>query len=1233
MLSAAAAALLAAVWNVSSARGDTEISVSQSTPVTTANTGNLTIDTGAAISISTAAVAAVTINSSNSVINNGNIANNNVANGIGILIDTSSGNLVSTGGLASTGTIDVSGSGTGKDGILITGGHTLYGPITLTSLTAITTTGTAGVAQQSGMVVKGDSSFGLLLVQGTSVTSNIFTGGGGIIYNASDNSTQSNSIVVDLDGKLNGNFINGGAINAVGPGVVGIYELGGIASCASDTSAPSGFTCPTSSGGSFVNQGNISVQGTAIFNPRGGNAESGSAIVVANSIAGGFLNMGPATASNITAAQVASAGLVGSGIVNPTMLIDPSRSITGLLTAPRSPIILGPLTADVDPVDPGYAFANRGTLSSQPIDPQLSTGALVIQGLSSTYTTCLSAAVNACSGLNATNPTLNTGGLLNTGTISAIAQTNQQIRGAGVVSASAVYLGGFAIIPRFDVKAEVISGNSTTPGTVSATVSGNGQGNAFAITIAPSANVPVINIGKGAQVTANVLTSTTSPTKDIAPASAPFSLVSEAIVDQSNSLVMINNAGLIQALNTTLTPAVGASTINIQRAIDLQASTTAGITINNSGRILGDVYFGSAGNGDTLNVGNVGGTASAPTANPATGLVNSPTTFAIVAESILSQNSGSAPTTQAALLDFGSGTGQTLHVGGYGYVNAVINAGVGALNVQVDSNGQLFVANTTQSLQANNFTIGTNGLLGLSISQANVNNGLTPVVQAVNANLTGASLGLQFGTYVSAGTNAAAVAAPSEQTITLVRATTLTDTTLADQNALLGQNTPFLFESPTGSNAIPASSGFAPDKGPTPLSITSSGAQQTLLLHLLPRSVNATNADGSPGLNLSGDAKYQFPFVSQALSTDDQLGAAVATSMTIYNTPGLAGSGINVVASQQQAQKVFSQFSPDVSGGTREIAIMLTDQATGPVAARQRLLRSYGTVAGDMTLWGEEFAGHINNKGRPNGANELTSFKDHGFGFAIGVDGGSPRNGWYGGAFTFYSGDVSQIAPRATKTQTEWYMVTGYTDWRGKHVFLDTQISAAYGNFAETRQLDAGSLTRVASSKRPGAMLALGANTGVILHALGMEVTPHISLDGLTLREEGYGEKGGGSGFNLDVAPYFANSLRTAIGTDFKGNIRVFGFDLTPEARLGYRYDLLHQAVKIRAAFDSTGGLGTTGNTMTFIGPDPDTGNVFGGLSLGAGTDSWKLGVNYDWVRGNNGSTTQVGTLTVLGRI
>ncbi len=137
----------------------------------------------------------------------------------------------------------------------------------------------------------------------------------------------------------------------------------------------------------------------------------------------------------------------------------------------------------------------------------------------------------------------------------------------------------------------------------------------------------------------------------------------------------------------------------------------------------------------------------------------------------------------------------------------------------------------------------------------------------------------------------------------------------------------------------------------------------------------------------------------------------------------------------------------------------------------------------------------------------------------------------------------------------------------------------------------------------------------------------------MTLREEGYTEANGGSGFDLDVAPYFASSIRGAVGADLKTSINVFGVDLTPEGRAGYRYDLLQQAVKINAAFASTGGRATAGNTMTFIGPDPDKGNTILGASLGAGTDTWQLGINYDWIRGDNASTTQVGTVTVLGRI
>jgi hypothetical protein len=1218
MLSAAAAALLTAAMAVVAARADTTISAGNSTEVTTANAGNIVIDATGGVSIKKNGVAAVTINSNNSVINNGGIANAGIDGGVAVVIDTTAGNLVNTTGFASTGTIDVGGTGSGKRGIALQGGNTFYGPISLTNLNAVTLTGSIVTTQVSSMIVQGDDSAALVIFQGTKMTGNILLGGGGILQSASPNSTASNSIMVDLEGTLNGNLIIQSALNGFGPGITGVQTLGGIHSCASDTGAPSGFTCPTSSGGSLVNVGTISLVGSQIYNSRG-NPEAGSALVIGGSVDGGFLNSGPGTSNNITSASISSSGVVASNVSQPVVLIDPTRSIIGAMTVPAGPVVIGPVTADVDGIDPGYSFINRGTIHAQPTDAERGTAAVVIQGASSTYFTCLGTVSSSVCNLTG-------GGLLNTGTISAQAVTNSQtVTASGVTSATGLYIGAYTTVPRLDIKAETITSGSHTSATISAAVNGIGQGNARGVFIDIGANVPVVNVSQNANILASVSTNTNAPTKEIAGTNG-FNLVSQALVDRSGTLKTINNAGTIQAQNTILIPGVGARTTSITTAIDLSAGTTGGVTVNNSGRILGNVLMGSVGNGNTLNVGNTGagGTAANPSIVPS--VANTAANYAIVAQSISSTTTGFAPLTLPTFIDFGAGSGHTLHVGGFGYVNAAINSsenvGSGALAVQVDSNGQLFIANTTTSLQASTFNVSANGTLGLAISQSNLNS-LTPVVKADTANISSANLALQFGSYISSGFTAAATAAPSVQNITLISAVHgITDSvsSIATQNALLGQNTPFLFETPA-------------ESGITPLTINTDASGQSLLLRLLPRSTGATNKDGSPGLNLSGQAQAQFPFAARALATDNELGATIATSMTVYNTPGVPGSGINIAASQQQAQQVFSQFAPDVSGGTREIAILLTDQASGPVAARQRLLRSYANVAGDMTLWGQEFTGQIANRGRVASDGTLTSYKDHGFGFTLGVDGGSPRNGWYGGAFTFYSGDVTQQLPRSTRTNTQWYMLTGYTDWRGKHVFIDTQISAAYGNFEGTRVLSVGGLQRTATSRRPGAMLALGGNTGVVLKYKGFEVDPHISLDAMTLREEGYQEANGGPGFNLDVAPYFASSVRTALGADIKTNITIWNFVLTPEARLGYRYDLLQDAVKIKAAFQSTGGRATVGNTMTFVGPDPDRGNAILGLSLGAGTDTWHLGVNYDWVRGDNGSTTQVGMITVLGRI
>lgn len=1208
MLSAAAAALSAAALlpvMLTPAQADTNISTSTSTALSTNSAGNITIESGGSISTKIASPL-ITLNTSNYVISSGTLSNDGIAGATGVAIDTTAGNLYPTStGFSTNGIMSLQGAGTSKIGVLIGGGHTFYAPISLSPAVQTVTNGTVASTQASNLTLKGDGSSAIYLSQDTTVTSNILLGGS-ISQLPSDKSTTGGGMVIDLDGTLNGDLVNLATINGVGNGIKGIYTAGGIHACTT-TGAPNGFTCPTASDGALINSGTVSLSGTLLRKTNAVNLESGSALIIANSIDGGVVNNGPATSTATTAATLIANGVLSA----PTVLIDPYQGVNATQTTIRGPIVIGAITSATDSVDNGMAFLNRGTIQAAPMDPQVSSMAMAIRGNSTTNSTTL------------------TGGLLNTGTIAALSSTNQAQISTNVptglsqyVTATALDIGGYAIVPLVEVKAEQVNSTTFTPATIKGEVSGVGQGTAYGLFIESGATVNTVKLGHDASILAGVTTSTVSPTKDIAQAGAPFSLVSEAIVDRSSTLTSIINSGVIQANNTALTPAAGAVVSNVQRAIDLQASTASHIAINNSGVILGDVFFGSAGNNDTLNVGNVNATG---TANDTTGTTNSPNDWSVVALTSQTQAGGAPPVTTANIIDFGSGTDHTLHVGGFGYVNSVILANNNALDVTVENNGYLFVANTatTGSMKVKDLVM-KGGTLGLTITQNTSSS--TPVILANTANVTNASLALQFGSFVASGTTAASTASPSPQIVTLISAAAggLTDNNLASQNATLSQNIPFLFEDPreTGYN------------GGDPLSkVSNVGGRDTLQLTLLPRSTGAKNADGTAGLNLSGDALKVFPYAAQALTNDNELGAAVATNLTIFNTGGVPSSGINVPKSQQAAQQVFSQFGPDVSGGARQVAVMLTDQATGPVAARQRLLRSYSHVPGEMTLWGEEFTGQISNKGQVSGSGDLTAYKDHGFGFVLGMDGGSPRNGWYGGAFTYYSGDIVESLPRNSKTQSQWYMLSGYTQWSGRHVFLDTQGTLAYGDFDGARTLSVGSITRTAQSKRGGEMAALGANGGVKLHYLGFDVDPHISLDGMVLREEGYTENGGGNGMDLQVAPYYANSLRTALGADIRLPVDIWGVSLTPEARVGYRYDLIGAPVKLKAGFLSTGGLSTVTNTLRFVGPDPDQGNTILGLGLGASTDTWQLGVNYDWVRGNHGSTTQVGILTLLARI
>ena len=877
-------------------------------------------------------------------------------------------------------------------------------------------------------------------------------------------------------------------------------------------------------------------------------------------------NVHPETGSTMIISGDVAGGIVNGG---PTSINDATAAATlagsGLVTAGGGVVPV----VEIGPTGVATGAITIGVDTADTVDPGASfinRGNIVASPMNANNSTMAVQVVGQSGFL-----TTLTGNFVDAGTITAVA-TSSSGKTAATPVATALAFSPFSSVHDIIVSGESASTAASANGTINATVSGPEGGTAQAIFIDGNANVPEIDIKTNAKVRATVAV-TTPDTATLSDAIA--------IRDVSNTLALINNAGTITASATTLTPNAAVSVqSNFSHAIDLSNSTIP-VTINNAGTITGDILLNSSGNGTVLNVG--AGTATGGSGAQQTAAANTATATGAT-------NTLNNIATVNGAVAFGTGQ-STLNVNDFGLVSGQVTSANGTLDVNVAQHGTLDLTNATANLVANTFNV-NGGTTSLSVSEGLRSLGEATVAAKTSATIAhGSSLGVTINSFVPQGTNSYVLVSSPTGTLSVPDIAVY-------QNSLI-HNLPFFFDNTTpGASALLLNPAGAPS--------------DELVLVLTPK----TTAQ----LGLTGDAAKIFPFANHALLNDDVLGAAVVNGIT------------NTIT----AQRVYSQFAPDVSGNVRAEVIGITDSATGPVAARQRLLRSYADQGGDFTLWGQEFAQYINNKGSSGGA--TTQSKSHGFGFVLGGDGGDPDDGWYGGAFSFFAGDATQSLPNNSKNQTEWYQLTGYTDWRGPHLFLDTHLDLGYGSLRGKRFLNisipvpgstaTATISREADGKRAGLVGAFGVTTGAVYNWGDTVMMPTLSVDGMSMREEGYTEIGGGQGFDLRVQPYYASSLRAFLGADVRQDIDLGDFTLQPEGRLGYRYDFMNGAVKIKGAF-----LSDPNNPFVLVGPDPSSGNVVAGATLGASTDTWSMGLNFDWVRGSHGSTTEVGTVSLLGRI
>lgn len=1115
LLSAAQAAALCAPAYAD----DLSISSNVTNPVKTSaaannSPGDITIQTNGSITI-TQSAAAVTIDSSNDVSLFGALSNKNTSGARGILIDTGTnttpstltGNLIVLPGGAST-TIDLSGSGTGKVGIGLTGNGTFTGNINFNSGT---------------IVVQGDNSAGIALNStGASTLDGDFTFGGTIAMTptTANETTVTGITGISLAGTITGDvtLAAGSKVQIFGNGSRGLVTTAKIE-------------------GAFANYGLIGTEGFqssqnqstgAITVPKGsGDPLGGSALSIGNSILGGFYNAGPdGTSSGVATANIS---MDGGGLSSPVVSITPS--LQGV-TSP-TPIVFGVYTGDT--VNPGYSFYNRGAIgliNGTTLDPNLSVSGIVITGVSAT------------AGVEFQGK-----GFFNSGTIAVGGRTT----GAGNAPINVVALGIGSI--------SIVDSGSATGGFVkvgdgsadsgiynSGTITARAQGDLGATAIA-------IDIGSTSVVKSLTNTGSISASVDTNNPSTVQTQLMYAINDQSGTLSTITNSGSIYAERTNLSnPLITAGT-PVRVAAYLGKNTT-GVTFTNTGSVTGDIIFGQG--TDTLTV---------------TG------TDASHLSSVIGN------------IDFGSAVAgvDTLNINQFGVVSGQIHqTATGMLNINVAGLGTLSVQNNSAafgSLLVNNLSVANHGTLNIAVSTVLPNNvSIDAGTMGAVTLADGANLNVIYSSFVPAGGQFVLIK-------TAAGNLTISDAEFAQLKGNIDSNIPFLFNNSGGLQRV------------------TTATLDQLVLNIAPKTASE--------LELTGYAAQIFPYANAALENDDSLGAGMIAGIT----------------SNASAQAAYTQFAPDASGGARAIAISLTDHATGPVAARQRALRLYATQPGDLTLWGQEFAQQISDKG----SDGLPGFKDSGFGFALGADSGDAQNGWFGGAFTFYTGNVDQRAPASSRNNTQWYMLSGYSVWRGKGLFLDTQISAGYGDFSAHRFINIGGISRQANSKRSAILGAAGMTTGANFVYGSTTITPTIALDGLTMREEGYTETGGGGssgdGFDLHVNPVVMSSLRAFIGLNARQDVDFGSFYMQPELRAGYRYDFLASRVNLTAYFPGVTGTGPGTGDFTIYGPAPSRGNLLAGASIAATTGAWSIGVNYDMLSGRKGSMTQVGTISLVGRI
>ncbi|HEY5107523.1 MAG TPA: autotransporter outer membrane beta-barrel domain-containing protein [Caulobacteraceae bacterium] len=699
----AAAPLLIAIASQASAA--TQITSSTSTPVATATAGDVTITAGGSIN-PTASGAAVTVNSSNSVTNQGAITFKDVSNAVGILVDGGyTGQIIDAGAInvsesyvATTDSVDslLTGPfamGTNRTGIELVGPGAFTGSVIIAGPISVMGETSAGVSIQAPLT--GDLT--MVQVSGTTVLN-------GSIVLTGDNSV---ALQITPTGSVGGN-VRIGAISARGAGSSAVAIDGAVGGTVNISGAvsSSGYRATT-----LVTDTTLGTTDPTVLDKYTAAEleQGGPAVSIGANVAGGIIVSIPPSPISTTNTDQDADGVPDAS--------QTAGSITQFGSAPA--LVIGAVGQSVAIGPVAIPASSYGLVIE---------GAVTANGLFDVISTPLLPAAAPATAIQIGVPgggaVAIAGGIHNTGSITATAYQ---------ADATGIHLEAGASTPT------ILNAGTLTASATQTNTGTNGV----------PINVNGILIDRGASVgsidnTGNIIGSITG--------TGGLGGNAGAIIDRSGSVDTVTNIGVISAeLNQTLVTAPMPGTLT---AIDISAST-APQTITQSlapGVVGAPVY-------DATKSYAIGATVTEGTS-----------AYIAIAAAAVGQDPASNPTifkfvgTTTPMITggvyFGSG-GSTLEVDA-GTVTGRINlgAGVNTLNVNGDINtvvtgpvfdegGQLTLnvnfgtlSDTNPNvIAARSVNVGANGILLVSADPLHGTNTLFQTTGASNF-ATGAQLGL-----------------------------------------------------------------------------------------------------------------------------------------------------------------------------------------------------------------------------------------------------------------------------------------------------------------------------------------------------------------------------------------------------------------------------------------------------------------------------------------------------------